>query len=413
MESFIQHLFAERIGGAAFGRTDTVYKFEKIKRAKRAAVAAHPNTPIIDMGVGEPDAMAYPIVVESLQAAAARPENRGYADNGGARLKTAAATYMRSVFGADLDPESEIVHSIGSKSALSLLPACFINPGDIVLMTTPGYPVLGTHAAYYGGVVHALPLTRENNFLPDLDGIPPEVLKKAKILVLNYPNNPTGASATEGFFLKAIEWAKTHNILLIQDAAYAALVFPGEKPLSLLSLPGGKDVGIELHSLSKGFNMTGWRIGFVAGNPLAVKAYASVKDNSDSGQFLAIQEAAATALEHPSITAEIAAKYDRRMGLLVDTLQALGFPAEKPRGSFFLYVPAPRQATREGVTEIFENAEAFSQWLIRKHLISTVPWDEAGAFIRFSVTFSAPDTQEEAHVMEVIRQRLAGWTFLF
>src|SRR5436190_5586448 len=301
-ESYIQKLFAERIGGSQYGKSHAIYKFEKIKRAKRAAMAAHPGAEIIDLGVGEPDEMAFASVVDRLCEEARKPENRGYADNGDTTLKQAAARYLDRVCGVKgIDPETEVIHSIGSKAALSILPAALINPGDVVLMTTPGYPIFGTHAKYYGGHVHNLPLTEENQFLPDLGTIPADVLASAKVLVLNYPNNPTGASATPEFFVKVVEFARRHRIVVVHDAAYAALVFEG-KPLSFLATPGAKEVGLELHSTSKSFNMTGWRCGFVAGNELLVRAYGDVKDNSDSGQFLAIQHAAAHGFEHPEIT---------------------------------------------------------------------------------------------------------------
>src|SRR5437868_3114073 len=217
-DPYIQNLFAERIGGKQYGKGTEIYKFEKIKRAKRATLAAHPGTELIDMGVGEPDEMAFPDCVEALCKAARKSDNRGYSDNGATPFKEAAARWMNDVCGVSgIDPVSQVVHSIGSKAALTILPACFINPGDVALMTTPG----------------------------------------------------------------AI------------------------------------DVGVELHSMSKAFNMTGWRLGFVVGNPLIVKAYADVKDNSDSGQFLAIQEACAYALGRPEITRKIAAKYSRRMDGLV------------------------------------------------------------------------------------------------
>jgi LL-diaminopimelate aminotransferase len=280
-DPYIQNLFAERIGGKKYGKGTEVYKFEKIKRAKRAALAAHPNTELIDMGVGEPDAPAFPQSIDALCEAARNPENRGYADNGGMLFREAAARWMKNVCGVEgLNRETQIVHSIGSKAALTLLPACFINPGDVALMTTPGYPVFGTHSKYYGGEVHNIPLLEKNNFLPDLDSIPADKLKRAKTLVLNYPNNPTGASATPQFFAEVVAVAKKNNLIVIHDGAYGALVFEG-KPLSFLATPGAMDVGVELHSMSKGFNMTGWRLGFVVGNPLIVKAYADVKDNSD------------------------------------------------------------------------------------------------------------------------------------
>src|SRR3954471_13205669 len=356
-DSFIQNLFAERIGGRQYGKSTAIYKFEKIKRAKRAALAANPGAEIIDMGVGEPDEMAFPDVIAKLHEEARKPENRGYADNGDAILKQAAAHYMERVCGVrGINPETEVLHSIGSKAALSILPAALINPGDYVLMTTPGYPVFGTHSKYYGGLVHNLPLTEANRFLPDLDSIPADILSKAKVLVLNYPNNPTGASATPEFFSKVVEFAKKHNLVVIHDAAYAALVFEGQ-PLSFLATPGAKDVGLELHPASKTFNMTGWRCGFVAGNELLVRAYGDVKDNTDSGQFLAIQHASAYCYEHPEITEKIATKYSRRMSALVDVLKSAGLDAKKPKGSFFLYVKAPKAAIKQDGSRVeFKNA---------------------------------------------------------
>jgi LL-diaminopimelate aminotransferase len=409
----LQELFAERIGGAEYGKSQALYKFEKIKRAKRAAIAAHPGAEIIDLGVGEPDEMAFPEVVEKLCSEARLPSNRGYADNGDQVLKEAAARYLERVCGVrGIDPETEIVHSIGSKAALSILPTVLINPGDYVLMTTPGYPVFGTHARYYGGLVHNLPLREENAFLPDLESVPADVLSRAKVLVLNYPNNPTGASATPEFFARVVVFARKNNLAVIHDAAYAALVFEG-KPLSFLSVPGAKEVGLELHSASKTFNMTGWRCGFVAGNPLLVRAYGDVKDNSDSGQFLAIQHAAAHGFDHPEITEKIAAKYSRRMDRLVQALTRAGFQARKPKGSFFLYAKAPRTAAGDGKQVQFNNAEEASQWLIGEKLVSTVPWDDAGAYLRFSVTFVANDLEDEGRIFTELEGRLTGARFGF
>jgi LL-diaminopimelate aminotransferase len=412
-DSYLQNLFAARIGGKEYGKSTAIYKFEKIKRAKRAALAAHPGAEIIDLGVGEPDEMAFPQVVAQLAREAAKPENRGYSDNGDDVLKAAAARYMERVCGVPgIDPETEVIHSIGSKAALTILPAALIDPGDVVLMTTPGYPVFGTHARYYGGIVHQLPLLERHGFLPDLDSIPAEVLHKCKALVLNYPNNPTGAGATPEFFAKVVEFALQNRLAVIHDAAYAALVFEG-KPLSFLATPGAKEVGLELHSTSKSFNMTGWRCGFVAGNPRLVRAYGDIKDNSDSGQFLAIQHAAAYCLEHPDMTAQIAAKYSRRMDGLVQVLRKAGFAAVKPKGSFFLYVKAPTAAVAHGMRREFKSAEDVAQWLIAEKLISTVPWDDAGAYLRFSVTFIAKDPAEEKRVLGEIGARLEGVSFEF
>lgn len=413
-DSYIQNLFAERIGGKNYGKSTAIYKFEKIKKTRLATLAANPGAEIIDVGIGEPDEMAFPEVVEKLHEEAKKPENRGYADNRDDVLKEAAARYLDKVCGVKgINPATEVLHSIGSKAALSILPACFINPGDIVLMTTPGYPVFGTHAKYFGGLVHNLKLTEENNFLPDLDNIPADVLQKAKVLVINYPNNPTGASATPEFYAKVVEFAKKNEIIVVSDAAYAALVFDG-KPQSFLATPGAKEVGIELHSTSKSFNMTGWRCGFVAGNELLVKAYGDMKDNTDSGQFLAIQHASAYCFDHPEITEKIAAKYSRRMDGLVQVLKNAGFNAKKPRGSFFLYVKAPKAVVKKDGSRVeLKTAEDATQWLLSQKFISTVPWDDVGAYLRFSVTFLAKNEADEKRVLSELGKRLSDVTFEF
>lgn len=409
-DTYLQNLFAERIGGDRFGKDTTIYKFEKIKRAKVAAQAAQPDVEIIDMGVGEPDDMAFPEVVSALAEEAGKWENRTYADNGTPEFYEAVAVYMAELYGVDLDPGTEMCHSIGSKSALSLLPACFINPDDIAVMTVPGYPVMGTWTSYLGGEVVHLPLTKENGFLPQLDTLSAEQCARAKLVYLNYPNNPTGASATPEFFDAAIAFARKNNVLLVSDAAYAPLNFIG-KPLSILSRPGGKDVALELHSMSKGFNMTGWRLGWVCGQRDAVRAFATVKDNADSGQFRAIQMAAAAALARQSeITPEISEKYRRRLAALTSSLKEIGFDARMPEGSFYLYVEIPK-GTADGQT--FASAEEFSQWLITQKLISTVPWDDAGHFVRFSATFVAPSVEQEKRVLDEVKRRLSTPSFVF
>jgi LL-diaminopimelate aminotransferase len=410
-ESFLQSNFAERIGGKMFGKDTTIYKFEKIKRAKRAAMKENPGIELIDMGVGEPDDMAFPEVIEALKTEVEDWNNRTYADNGIEEFKVAVAKYMKELYNVELDADSEVVHAIGSKSALSLLPACFVNPGDITIMTIPGYPVMGTWSKYLGGEVVNLPLLEENDFMPDLDSLTEDQRKRAKLLYLNYPNNPTGASADEAFFAKAIQFAKENNILIVSDAAYAPLNFKG-KPLSILSLPGGKDVAIELHSMSKGFNMTGWRLSWVCGNELAVKAFANVKDNADSGQFAAIQKAAAAALKNQAeITPKICEKYERRLKSMTESLQKIGFPAKVPSGSFYLYVKAPK-GIKGGVT--FASGEDFSQWLIREKLISSVPWDDAGHYVRFSATFVARGgMEEEKTVLDEFGRRLSDVEFVW
>lgn len=301
-EPYFQSLFADRIGGANYGKGTEIYKFEKIKRAKRKALADHPERLLIDFGIGENDEMAAPSVREVMAREIGKPENRGYADNGILEFKQAAARFMQREFGVELDPKTQVNHAIGTKPALAMLPAVFINPGDVTLMTVPGYPVAGTHTRYYGGQVFNLPLRAENGFYPDLDSIPDDIRRRAKLLVLNYPNSPTGKTATREFFLRVIDFARRHEIVVVQDAAHVMLTFDGPA-LSFLQVPGAMDVGVEIHSLSKGWNMIGWRMGFVCGHPRIVQAFADVKDNSDSGQFIATQKAAAAALDDASIPA--------------------------------------------------------------------------------------------------------------
>lgn len=403
------NLYAERIGGASFGKGNEIYKFEKIKRAKAAARQAHPGVELLDFGVGEPDQIAPATIRRALKKAADNPDNRGYSDNGIREFKVAAAKYMADFFKVnDLDPDTEINHSIGSKPALAMLPLCFINPGDTALVTVPGYPVLATHTRYLGGHVAKLPLTRKNDFFPDLAAIAPDVAASAKLFYVNYPNNPTGAAATEEFFDSLIAFAQKHNILIVQDSAYATLVY-GREPLSILSRPGGKDCAIELHSMSKSYNMTGWRLGFAAGSAPIIRAFAEVKDNIDSGQFKAIQVAACAGIADRKLADSIRRRYQRRLRAMVRSLRLAGFDAKMPGGSFYLYVPAPTAAGNRA----FANAEEASQFLIREHLISTVPWDDVGAFLRFSATFESKNPKDDNRVLEELTRRLQNANLSF
>jgi len=404
MANFFDDKISERLGGINFGKSTVIYKFELIKRAKAAAKKAHPEVGLIDMGVGEPDWPADNLVVKALSEEAGKPENRWYADNGIPEFQEAAAAYLEKVYGlTGLIPSENIVHGIGSKPILAMLPICFINPGDILLTTVPGYPVTATYTKYLGGEVYDLPLLESNSFLPDFSIIPEPILKRAKLLYLNYPNNPTGAVATVEFFKQVVDFARKNNIIVIHDAPYAALTYDGYKPLSFLSVEGAMEVGIEVHSLSKAFNMTGWRIGFICGNSKAVNAFATVKDNTDSGQFRAIQKAGIQAFQHTEITDKTVVKYSRRFDLLVDALNELGFAAKKPQGSFYCYVKAPI-GTENG--KVFNSAAEFSEFLITESLISTVPWDDAGKFIRFSVTFEADTLQKETEVINEMKKRM-------
>jgi len=404
MSNFFDDKISDRLGGENFGKSTVIYKFELIKRAKAAAKKAHPDVELIDMGVGEPDSPADKLVVTALSEEAGKPANRWYADNGIPEFQEAAARYLEKVYGlSGIIPSENIIHGIGSKPILAMLPFCFINPGDILLTTVPGYPVTATYTRYLGGEVFNLPLEESNSFLPDFGIIPEPVLKKARMLYLNYPNNPTGAVANAEFFERVVDFARKNNIVVVNDSAYGALTYDGQRPLSFLSVKGAMDVGMEVHSLSKAFNMTGWRIGFICGNSKAVSAYATVKDNTDSGQFRAIQKAAVQALDHLEITENTAAKYSRRFDMLISALNEAGFDAKKPKGTFFCYVKAP-SGTENG--KVFNTAAEFSEFLIKESLISTVPWDDAGKYVRFSVTFEADTVQKEKEVIDEMKKRL-------
>ena len=347
-DPYFQQLFAQRIGGANYGKGAEIYKFEKIKRAKRKALAEHPERKLLDFGIGENDEMADPSVRRVMAEEIGKPENRGYADNGILAFKEAAARLMRREFGVELDPATEINHCIGTKSMLAMLPAALIDPGDVTLMTVPGYPVAGNHTRFYGGEVYRLPLRPENDFLPDLDSIPAEIRRRAKLLVLNYPNSPTGKTATREFFARVIEFALANRIVVVQDAAHVMFSYDAP-PLSFLQVPGAREVGVELHSLSKGWNMIGWRMGWVCGHPRLVRALGDVKDNFDSGQFIAIQKAAAAALDDPEIPRRTCAKYRRRLEKLVATLNRCGFDCRMPGGTYFLYTRSPKARRRAAI----------------------------------------------------------------
>lgn len=409
--TFINNIISQRLGGINFDDNKENYKFAKIKKAKSALRKKHPNIPIIDMGVGEPDIPADNIIVNTLCYEAGKPENRWYADNGIMDFLFAAAKYLKTVYGLDnINPYDEILHGIGAKAILSLIPLCFINPGDITLTTVPGYPVLGTHTKYLGGDVYNLPLYRENDFFPDLSCIPQNILKRAKLLYINYPNNPTGQVANKDFYKKVIDFAYKNEVLIVSDASYGALTYNEYKPLSFLSLDGGNDVGIEIHSLSKAFNMTGWRLAFVAGNPRVIKAYGNIKSHSDSGQFIAIQKSGICALNNTYIAEKNCERYSRRLDLLVNALRDIGFDAKKPQGTFYCYVPIPK-GTKSGTT--FASAEEAASYILEKALISIVPWDCAGAHLRFSVTFEAHNISMEKEIINELKERLLRLQLIF
>ena len=282
-----------------------------------------------------------------MQEASADPRHHQYPSyEGMLSFRKAAADWYSKRFGVTLDPETEVLSLIGSKEGIGHIPLAFVNPGDIVLIPDPGYPVYQAGTIFAGGVPHVMPLTRERAFLPNLQAIPSEGLKRAKILFLNYPNNPTAAVAPKAFFIEAVAFARRHGLILCHDAAYSEMAFDGYLPDSLLAVEGAKEVAIEYHSLSKTYNMTGWRIGFAVGCREILAGLGRIKTNLDSGVFQAVQEAAIAALSGPQDCVEaMRAIYKERRDTLVDGLSALGFAVDRPKASFYVWIGVPKGQT--------------------------------------------------------------------
>ncbi len=318
------------------------YLFARIDELKNEA--RKKGADLIDLGIGDPDLPTPPHIVAELARAAGDARHHRYPSYQGMReLRAAAADYYKGRWGAALDPDREVVVLIGSKEGIAHFPVAFVDPGDLVLVPDPGYPVYATGTTFCGGRVHAVPLRRENGFLPDLAAIPAAVAREAKILWVNYPNNPTAATATLGFFQELVDWAKRHDVIIASDNAYADVYFDeAAPPPSILSVPGAKDVAIEFYSLSKTYNMTGWRVAFACGNPDLVAGLGKVKTNVDSGVFEAVQRAAVAALVgDQSCVAEMRKIYRERRDVLADGLAAAGFDVIRPDATFYMLVANP------------------------------------------------------------------------
>ncbi len=318
------------------------YLFIEIDRKKRALLAAGKD--VINLGVGDPDLPTHKFIIDEMAKAIYDPKNHRYPfDEGVPAFRHAAARFMQKRFGVTVDADKNIITTIGSKDGIAHLPLAVINPGDVVLVPQPGYPVYASGAIFSGGRVHHLPLLESNDFLPDLDAIPEDVRQHARLLWLNYPNNPTAATAPLSFYEKAVAMAKQYNWIIANDLAYGEVYFE-HPPCSILQVPGAMDVAIEFHSLSKSFNMTGWRIGWAVGSPAVVAALGQVKGNVDSGQFNAVQVAGSAALEHydhPDVKQQMDI-YRRRRDTLHGGLSALGWKFRKPTAGFFCWVNTPQ-----------------------------------------------------------------------
>jgi LL-diaminopimelate aminotransferase len=317
------------------------YLFIEIDRKKKAAIER--GVDIISLGVGDPDLATPDFIIEAMYRASKEKANHQYPFGAGLlRFREAVAQWYHRRFGVELDPKDEVVALIGSKEGIGHLPLGVLNPGDICLIPSPGYPVYHAGTLFAGGVSYFMPLLEKNGFLPDLDAIPVEVLERSKMIWTNSPNNPTSKVAEPNFYEKLVVLARKHNLLVVNDAAYTEIYYDGKKPVSFLQTAGAKEVGIEFHSLSKTFNMTGWRVGFAVGNKCALKALATVKENIDSGLFNAIQYAGIAGLEAPdSVTDEIRKIYQERRDYFASGIKKLGWEFQLPQAAFYLWVKVP------------------------------------------------------------------------
>ncbi|MDR7422638.1 MAG: LL-diaminopimelate aminotransferase [Armatimonadota bacterium] len=302
---------------------------------------------VINLGVGDPDIATPAHIVRAMEEGARDPQTHRYPPyRGTAEFRRAAAAWFERRFDVALDPDREVLALIGSKEGLAHLPWAVLNPGEVALVPDPGYPVYRSSTIMAEGEPVALPLRAEHGFLPDLNAIPPETLRRARILFLNYPNNPTGAVADLGFFARAVDFCRRHGLLLVHDNAYSEIAYDGYRPPSVLQVPGAREVAIELHSLSKSYNMTGWRIGFAAGNAEAVGALGTLKTNVDSGVFVAVQRAGVAALTGPQdALAPTLATYQARRDRMVAALRAVGWNPPVPRATLYIWMPVPDGTT--------------------------------------------------------------------
>jgi LL-diaminopimelate aminotransferase len=362
------------------------YLFAELDRKKKALLAK--GADLIDLSIGDPDIETPPHIVEALRSAVGDKRFHRYpAYNGIPEFREAAVQYMKRRFNAPIDVNSEILTLIGSKEGIYHTPFALANPGDVIFVPSPGYPVYSAAAMLAGCVVHEMPLKWENNFLPDFSLIPKDVIKKAKILFINYPNNPTSAIATKDFFVNAVAFARKNNILLCHDAAYIEVSYDGFRAPSIFEVDGAKEVAVEFHSLSKTFNMTGWRIGFVAGNASAVSAIGKIKTNADSSATAFVQRAAATALGSDMKCVEENCRiYKERREILVKGLKKIGWNIFDSKATFYVWA-SPPPLRGEGWGE----GGAASHLLEKSHVAAT-PGEGFGTYgkgyIRFSL--SAP-----------------------
>ncbi|MFZ5592131.1 MAG: LL-diaminopimelate aminotransferase [Bacillota bacterium] len=360
-------------------------RIEKLIADKKAA-----GVDIISLGIGDPDLPTPDYIIDELCRQARVAENHQYPSSVGLlSYRQAVADWYKQRFGVELDPKTQVVSLIGSKEGIAHISWCYLDPGDIVLVPDPGYPVYAGGAILAGAQPYYMPLTRENGFLPDLDAIPADIARRAKMMFINYPNNPTGAVADDAFYRRVIDFAREYNILVCHDAAYSEVSYDGYRPPSFLQFPGASEVGIEFNSVSKAYNMTGWRIGWAAGNPAVVEALGRLKSNLDSGQFQAVQYAAIAGLTAPQdFVFQMQKVYQERRDMLVNALNEMGWQLEKPRATFYIWAPVPKGYT----------SESFAEAVLEKAAVVVTPgtgYGPSGAgYVRMSLTLPTARLEE-------------------
>ncbi|MGB3907265.1 MAG: LL-diaminopimelate aminotransferase [Methanomethylovorans sp.] len=373
------------------------YLFATIDESKAKMLAK--GIDVIDLGIGDPDQPTPSHIVESMCQAVRDPATHRYPSyTGMLEFRKAAARWCNETKGINIDPEGQTLTLIGSKEGVAHVPLAFINPGDVVLCPDPAYPVYKIGAQFAGGEPFTIPLLEENDFLPDLDAIPADMLARAKLMFINYPNNPTSATADRSFFEEVVEFSKNNNIIVVHDNAYSQMVYEGYQSSSFLSVDGAMDVGIELFSLSKTYNMTGWRLGFAVGNEKLIKGFGKVKSNIDSGAFDAIQRAGITALTgSQQCVSDMNRIYEKRRNALLKGLHGIGLDVKPPKATFYIWAPVPKGYDSMG----------FSQLLLEKAGIVATPGVGFGpygeGYIRFALTQSVERINEAVIRMEELR----------
>ncbi len=371
------------------------YLFASIDKMKRQAIGR--GADLIDLSIGDPDIPTPRHIVNTLKKAAGNPVHHRYPSYEGMfAFREAVSRWYKRRFRIKLDPESEVLSLIGSKEGIGHIPLAFVNPGDVVLVPSPGYPVYATGTLFAGGKSHFMPLLEKNNFLPDLSRIPKKILSKTRLLFINYPNNPTAASASRSFYSSVIRLAMQYNIIVCHDASYTEIYF-GKKPLSFMQIPGAREVGVEFHSLSKTYNMTGWRIGFVVGNSKVIAGLGKIKTNLDSGVFQAIQEAAITALDSDdSILSPIRQTYHIRRDIMIRGLRNLGLEMATPDATFYIWMKVPPP---------MDSMSFVSKMLADAGVLATPGngFGQAGeGYVRFALTAPASKIEEAVYRIQKI-----------